>query len=121
MAFSIGISIEDFKHLNPRKLGYCLEGYKLKQKRRDEEMWMWWGNYGISAVIFAVEHCLAGRKARAKYIEKSIFQQMEDQNKSMTEKELQKQRELFVAKLQIMQTNFEMSHKNKNKEENIDG
>ena len=121
VAFSIGISLEEFKHLNPQKLVYCLEGYKIKRKQRDEEMWLWWGNYGLSAVLFAVEHCLAGKKARTKYIDKPIFQAMEEQNKTMTEEELQKQRELFVAKLQIMQTNFEMSHKNKNKEENIDG
>lgn len=114
----MGIGLEEFKHLNPRKLGYCLEGYKLKQKQRDEEMWMWWGNYGISAVTFAVEHCLAGKKARTKYIEKSIFQQMEEENKTFTEEELQKQRELFVAKLQVMQSNFELTHKKKNNQEN---
>jgi hypothetical protein len=121
VAFSIGISLEEFKHLNPQKLAYCLEGYRIKRKQRDEEMWLWWGNYGLSAVVFAVEHCLAGKKARTKYIDKPIFQAMEEESKPVTEEELQKQREMFVAKLQIMQTNFEMSHKNKNKEENIDG
>lgn len=31
--------------------------------------------------------------------------------KELTEDELQKQRELFVAKLMAMQTNFELNHK----------
>jgi hypothetical protein len=31
----------------------------------------------------------------------------------MTEEEIQKQRELFVAKLKIMQSNYELSHPKK--------
>lgn len=31
-------------------------------------------------------------------------------NGELSEEELQRQRELFVAKLQVMKTNFELSH-----------
>lgn len=42
---------------------------------------MWWGNYGISALVFAVEHCLAGRSAKTEYVEKPIlFRESEKEN-----------------------------------------
>ena len=40
---------------------------------RDEEMWMWWGNYGISALMFSIEHCFSGQKARLEYIKKPVL------------------------------------------------
>lgn len=111
MAFAIGISVEEFKHLSPAKLECCLNGYKMKRKLIDEAMWIWFGSYGISAVNVAVEHCLAGRKAKSKYIKKPVIEELEEKNKPMTEEELQRQRELFVAQLEVMKTNFELNHK----------
>lgn len=40
---------------------------------RDEEMWMWWGNYGISALMFSVEHCFSGQKAKLEYIKNPVL------------------------------------------------
>lgn len=68
LAFSIGISLEQFKKLTPKTLGYCLKGEELRRKEYDSEMWSWWGNYGISAVTCALDHCLNGKKAKTKYI-----------------------------------------------------
>lgn len=110
MAFAIGISVEEFKHLTPAKLECCLKGYNIRRKLIDEEMWVWFGSYGISAVSVAVEHCLAGRKAKGKYVRKPVMKELEEQNKPMTEEELKRQRELFVAKLEVMKTNFELNH-----------
>lgn len=79
----------------------------------DEEQWANWGNYGISALMFAIEHCMAGRKAKTKYIDAPL-----SRNKSsseLTKEEIQKQRELFVAQLQTMKANFDLGKKN-NKE-----
>lgn len=113
----MGISVEEFKHMTPYKLECCLKGHNLKREMRDEEMWLWWGHYGLSAVSVAVEHCLAGKKARSKYIEKPIYRELEEQNKPMSEEELQRQRELFVAKLEVMKTNFELNHKKRSEHE----
>ena len=82
----------------------------IKQARN--EMWMWFGTYGLSAVSVAVEHCLAGRKAKSKYIKKPINEQQGKDDSEMTEEEIKKQRELFVAKLKVMQSNYELSHPN---------
>lgn len=63
----------------------------------------------MSAVFTAVEHCLGGKKARSKYTDKLLMQESA-KNGELSEEELQRQRELFVAKLQVMKTNFELSH-----------
>lgn len=51
-----------------------LEPYDIAHKKQLEEQdllqHLWWGSYGLSAVSVAVEHCLAGKKAKSKYIEK---------------------------------------------------
>lgn len=73
VAFSIGISIEEFKHLNPTKLGYCLKGYAIQERRKDAQMWAWLGNYGLSAVSTAIEHNFS-KHPKSKYIEKPMLQ-----------------------------------------------
>lgn len=74
-------------------------------------MWIWWGNYGISALIVAIDRCFSGKKSKAEYIKKPITQYINENKDVLSEDELQKQRELFVAKLQVMQTNFELNKK----------
>ena len=73
-------------------------------------MWAWFGNYGVSAMIVAIDRCFGGKKSKAEYIKESILSKA-CENDGLTEEEKQKQRELFVAKLQVMQTNFELSKK----------
>lgn len=73
MAFSIGISIEEFKHLNPKKLGYCMKGYEIQQRRRDEEVWAWIGRYGLSALAVAIEHNFA-KNPKSHYVKKPMLQ-----------------------------------------------
>ena len=93
-----------------------LEPFDMAHKKNIEEQDMfqhlWWGNYGISALMFAIDHCLHGKKANTEYLKEPILKQMFG-NDGLTESEKQKQRELFVAKLQVMQTNFKLSKKGK--------
>lgn len=74
-------------------------------------MWAWWGNYGISALIVAIDRCFSGKKSKAEYIKKPITQSINENKDGLSEEKLQRQRELFVAKLQVMQTNFELNKK----------
>ena len=64
--------------MTPAQLGYCIKGYNLKRQRQDMDMWNWWGNYGISAVVFSVDHCLNGKKARSEYIKEPIMYKREE-------------------------------------------
>lgn len=86
-----------------------MKGHEEKIKEQDYLAWLF-NQYTLSAVTVAVEHCLAGRKAKSKYIKKPLLQEIEEKRKPISEEELQKQRELFVAKLQAMKTNFELNH-----------
>ena len=50
-------------------------------------MWAWWGNYGISALCFAIEHCLNGKKAKSKYVNEPIMAKVLE-NDGLTEEEI---------------------------------
>lgn len=78
-------------------------------------MHMWFGTYGLSAVLVAVEHCLAGRKAKSKYIEKPVLSEIQERkiNKELTEDEKQAKLDMFVMSLKIMESNFNAEHENK--------
>lgn len=81
--------------------------------QQDYLQYIWWGNYGRQAVYTAVEHCLAGKKAKSKYVEKPVFSQIEEktkENSPMTEEEKKKQTEALFMKLRIMGANFNLNH-----------
>lgn len=96
--------------MNPRKLELCYKGYNMRREEEDRRKWQEWGNYGISALFFAIDHALSGKKARSKYLEKPVS---ELQKQEYNENELQKKREAFVAGLMAMKANFEISHPKK--------
>ena len=97
----------------PKELKPYDIAHKKKVMEQDYLQHLWWGNYGVSALSFAIDHCINGKKAKSKYMEKSLFEQMEDENKELSDYEIKKQRELFVANLEIMKANFEINHPKK--------
>lgn len=108
-----GFTVKDIDSSCPADLEPYAEAHTLEMKQRDREMWMWWGEYGLAATSVAVDHCLNGRKAQSKYIDKPIMERADVAN---NEKELQKQRKAFLAGLMAMQANFELSHSKKEKQ-----
>ena len=74
----------------PADLQPYADAYSLERKQRDNEMWMWFGSYGLSAVAVAVEHCLSGKKAKLKYIDKPVMDQQNNEKKEITEKDIRK-------------------------------
>ena len=115
-----GITWEQFWGMNPRIIKLISKGHENKIKKRDEEAWRM-GIYNQSAVSVAVEHCLAGRKAQSKYIEKPFLMQAEINQKAeaeqLTEAEKQKQVELLFMRLQVQAHNFKQEQKKKQKEQ----
>ena len=93
----------------PKELEPYNKAHKMKIEEQDSLQYKWWGNYGISALIVAIDRCFS-KKPSAEYIKEPILSKTFE-NDGLTEEEMQKQRELFVAKLQVMQTNFELSKK----------
>lgn len=86
-----------------------MDAYKNRRRIADEQMWFM-GMYVHNAVATAIANCLS-KKSNAKYMDKPILQEVDEQNKPLSEEELQRQRELFVAKLEVMKSNFELNHK----------
>lgn len=108
----MGISYETFLHLTPKRLNYFIEGYKIKQKMRDEEMWLL-GQYFMSALDATVcNHALwRGKHGKpSKYIEKPILQTEETKEKVLTEEEKKKQLEKFVLSMKLMEKNYKAEH-----------
>lgn len=107
-AYAIGVSWDEFWRMNPRILYAIAEGYNQRVRNEDYMNWIN-GQYMLSAVIVGVERNLAGRKSKSEYPKNPFFEEIEKQNKPLSDDELQKQRELFVERLKIMQSNFEIS------------
>lgn len=84
-AYSIGITWNEFWGMNPHIIKCLEKGHENKIKEQDALMHSWWGTYGLSAVAYAVEHCLAGNKAKSKYIEKPIFSSYNYERKNVGE------------------------------------
>lgn len=74
-ALAIGVSYDEFWSMNPHIINLLMEGHKLKMRMEDEQMWMF-GIYIQSAVSVAIEKNLAGKKAKQKYIDKPIMQEV---------------------------------------------
>lgn len=74
---SIGATRREILHSTPKVLKEYDIAYDLKRKQRDEEMWFM-GQYVFSAVATAIEHNLAGRKAKSEYLKKPVMQLAED-------------------------------------------
>lgn len=100
-----------FWHLSPKKLNAFYKADEIALKRRDAEMWHL-GQYILSAVLTATDHCLNGKKAHSKYIEQPLMR-INNGNKDneLTKEEIQKQREAFVAMLMAKKINFELNNK----------
>lgn len=113
---AIGVPYELFWHLTPKKLDVFYEAHKIRQEIHDSQMWIM-GRYVLSAVSVAVEHCLAGRKAKSEYLDRPFMKLAEQkkgnqEEKFFSEEEIQRQTEQLFLKLQIMGTNY----KNNNQE-----
>ena len=107
---AIGVDYERFMSSCPKELEPFVEAERLRILKRDEDMWVM-GMYVQNAVSVAVEHCLAGKKAKSQYLKLPLREKMEEENK-ISEEKLQRQREQFVAQLMIMKTNFELNKEN---------
>lgn len=121
MAFSLGISITEFKHLNPRKLALCIEGEKMRQRRIDTLAWTMAREYGIPMIALGANNGILGKK-KVNYPElpnsekvKGNTQSADDEEIELSPEELQRQREEFVRKMRMMKINWDLRHSNDKK------
>lgn len=113
----MGVSKEEFMESDPKELEPYVELQKMKQMKKDEEMWQM-GIYVMNATYVAVSNSLLGRKSKAKYMEESILRKEEKKKEEaqkeeyMTEEQKKEGRKKFLMMLQLMQANFELNHEN---------
>lgn len=101
--------------MNPTILNAHMKAYETKRKIMDEQMWVM-GHYIMSALDATVCNNSLWRGKHGKpheYIKKPL---MQSASGKMSEDDIQKQRELFVAQLKAMKMNFDVANNSKKKE-----
>lgn len=81
----------------PKELEPYDKAHKIKIAEQDNLQHMWWGNYGVSALIVAIDRCFGGKKSNAEYIKDPILSKAFE-NDGLTEEEIQ-EKELRKALL----------------------
>lgn len=104
-----GMTEEQFWRANPAIIEVWEEAWKRKENRKNELIHAWVGEYGISALVFAIDHCLNGKKARSKYMEKPIrlFELTESEKKAQKENAT----DMFIAWANATKASYDVKNK----------
>lgn len=79
---------EQFWRSNPAIIKVYEKAWKMEQNRKNELIHTMIGNYGISALCYAIDHCLNGKKAKTKYLKKPIrLFELTEEEKKIAQKE----------------------------------
>ena len=107
MYVALGLTKQEVLDACPYEIEYVFEAQKIRKRLDDQSNWEL-GMYIESAVSTAVEHNLAGRKARSEYVKEPFIKKIE---REQAEQNGQKANQKLVATLLTWQTNWELEHK----------
>ena len=99
-----------------KQINYIAKAYAEKQEedfKTADVMAFIQGRYMVEALLATVGNMLGGKKADFHYPEKA-YSLMREENK-LSDDEIERQREQFIASLKIMEHNFNLSNKDKDK------
>ena len=82
-----GFTVEDIDWSSPADLEPYGKAHKLEITEKDSIFHAVCGNYVLSAVSVAIEHCLNGQKAKSEYIKEPIMKNAFDDDDVLTEEE----------------------------------
>lgn len=82
-----GFSVNDIDMMNPTLLQPYVDAYKAEWRQRDREMYMWYGRYGVSAFITAIDATFG--KGKGKFVKETCYDSIEKQNNADEDAELQ--------------------------------
>lgn len=85
--------------------------YELEEKKWDEHAWLQ-GRYMYDATLVAIDNAFGGKKSKARYVEKP-FARLAKENSEMSHEEKMKKVQQLFDKLDIMKTNYDLSHPKK--------
>lgn len=95
-----GFTPEMIDWSSPADMKPYLKAHEEELKEQDCLAWLF-NQYTLSAVSVAVEHCLAGKKAKSKYIEKPMLESIFEETKENGYKESQEEIAVFEMKQRI--------------------
>ena len=117
--YKAGISYTDFGKLNMIQIRHIAKAYSEKVEddfRKSDVIAFIQGRYVVEALLCTVGNMLGGKNAKFTYPDKAYTMQNEEEH--LSEEEIQRQREQFIAMMQVMEKNFK---NNKSKEEKANG
>lgn len=114
-----GLSLHDIDSSCPADLEPYAKAYSMERKEKDSMVHAWVGSYGINALLVALDKTMNGKKASLKYAETPLIIRVEEENKPLTQEEIERQRAIFVEQLKIKKANFDLHHKNKTKDSSV--
>ena len=100
-------------HSTPKILKAYDKAHMIRLQEIDQMAHMVVGNYVISAFSVVLDACFNGKKAKSEYPDEPVLIRAEKRNKGLAEEEKRVQRMAFIAKLEIMKSNFDATHKTK--------
>lgn len=105
----MGITWQEFWSMNPHIINCIRKGYEEKLKQDDRLQHVWWGRYGISALVYAIDHCF-NKHACSEY-EKEPFFSISGMNGQLTEEEKQRELEIFIRQNERMRSGWKRKHR----------
>lgn len=106
----MGVSYKEFWTLTPRTLKVIIEGYKVSRKVDDEKNW-YLGGYIFEAVSIAIGNALRKKNQKPNsYFELVQEPYLKNPTNELSEDERQQQIDALMARLSVMQANFNLSH-----------
>lgn len=73
-----GLTVEDIDRSCPADLEPYGKAYCIAEKERDAQLYTWVGTYIRSALCYAIDHCLNGKKASSEYLKAPLMEDEED-------------------------------------------
>lgn len=95
-----GFAVDDIDWSCPADLEPYAKAYNMEQKHNDNMAWLQCGNYLLSAFSVALEHCLAGNKAKSEYIKEPLFSRIDEMELSQDERDERALKEMLCAEMQ---------------------
>ena len=89
MTKGYGFSVNDIDWSSPADLEPYAKAHKLELQENDSIAYAICGNYVLSAISVAIDHCVHGKKAKSEYIKESLLSKAFE-NDGLTEEEIYK-------------------------------
>lgn len=107
MYVALGLTKQEVLDACPVEVEYVFEAQKIRKRLDDQSNWEL-GMYIESAVATAVEHNLAGYKARSEYVKEPFTRRLEAEDGE--KRKLKDNNKLLMASLETWAKNWQREH-----------